>query len=206
MAFSSSKNKVGFQIPKMRWPVQAGKKEGVYFYLEQIEELRNGSVLVKDRGEMIMLSSYSYLGLLGHSRINRQAELALRRFGTGTHGVRLLAGTLTLHNELEEKIASFKKTESAIVYSSGYMANIATISTMLSRDDVVFCDKLNHASIMEGCYLSGARCIRFRHNNMLHLEDCLKRVDLSGNKFVVVDAVFSMDGDIVNLPELLTPA
>ncbi len=197
-----SKKKNDFVLPKTRWPIESGKKQGLYFYLEPIEELFNGRVRVKGRGEMIMLSSYSYLGLLGHLKIKKKAQLAIEKFGTGTHGVRLLAGTLSLHNELEEIIAHCHNTESAIVFSSGYIANLATISTIVRRGDFVFCDKLNHASIMEGCSLSGAKLVRFHHNNMEHLEECIKRVDLTKNKLVVVDAVFSMDGDISNLPEL----
>jgi 8-amino-7-oxononanoate synthase len=197
-----SKKKCDFVMPRSRWPIEFGKKQGLYFYLEPIEELFNGHVKVKGIGEMIMLSSYSYLGLLGHSRIKEKAQSAIDKFGTGTHGVRLLAGTLSLHNELEEKIAHFYETESAIVFSSGYVANLATISTLVRRGDQVFCDKLNHASIMEGCFLSGARLVRFRHNDMDHLEDCLKKADVTKNKLVVVDAAFSMDGDIVKLPEL----
>lgn len=192
-----------FKIPRTIWPVEWGKKNKMYFYLETIEDAGSSVVQVQNRGEMIMLSSYSYLGLLGHPRINESAKKAIDDFCTGTHGVRLLAGTTSLHVELEEKIAQFKNAEASIVYSSGYVANISIISTLLRREDVVFCDKLNHASIMDGCKLSGARCLRFRHNDMNHLEYFLKNVETKGNKLVVVDAVFSMDGDIVNLPEII---
>ena len=189
-----------FTLPKDTWPIEWGKENGFYYYLEPIEELRKGRVVVKNRGEMIMLSSYSYLGLLDNQRIKEAAIQAIKSFGSGTHGVRLLAGTISLHDELESRIAEFKHTDSAIVFSSGYIANLATISTILKRDDVVLCDKLNHASILEGCNLSGAKCIRFRHNDMDHLESCLKKADPKKNKLVVVDAVFSMDGDMINLP------
>ncbi|WP_423129225.1 aminotransferase class I/II-fold pyridoxal phosphate-dependent enzyme [Gaoshiqia sp. Z1-71] len=191
-----------FKLPETIWPIAWGKEQGLYFYLEAIEELRGGRVLVKDRGEMIMLSSYSYLGLLGHPTIEAAAVQAVQRYGTGAHGVRLLAGTLPLHEELETKIAQFKKTEAAVVYSSGYLANLSAISAVVSRDDLVFCDKLDHVSIRDGCQLSGAGCIRFRHNEMAHLEDCLRKADPKKKKLVVVDAVFSMDGDIANLPEI----
>jgi glycine C-acetyltransferase len=149
-----------------------------------------------------MLSSYSYLGLLGHPQIEAAAKEAIDRFSTGTHGVRLLAGTLTLHNELEQRIARFKDAEAAIVYSSGYVTNLSTISTLVRRGDLVICDKLNHASIVDGCLLSGAKFLRFRHNDMEHLERRLAQADPRANKLVVVDAVFSMDGDIINLPEV----
>ena len=150
-----------------------------------------------------MFASYSYLGLIGHPKINAAAEAALAEFGTGTHGVRLLAGTLKLHNELEATIADFKHTEDAVTYSSGYVTNQAAISTMVGRHDVVICDKLDHASIVDGCLLSGADLLRFRHNDMADLERCLKKSDGRPAKLVVVDAVFSMDGDIVNLPEVV---
>ena len=169
---TTSMNK--FILPEESWPIEWGKEKGLYCYLEAIEELRKGRVLVKNRGEMIMLSSYSYLGLLDNPRINEAAIKAIKFFGTGTHGVRLLAGTISLHDELESRIAEFKHTESAIVFSSGYIANLSAISAILQRDDVVLCDKLNHASIVEGCNLSGAKCYRFRHNDMDHLKTCLK--------------------------------
>ena len=191
-----------FQLPEMLWPVEWARERGLYFYLEPVKELRDGRVVVEGRGEMIMLSSYSYLGLLGHPQIEAAAKEAIDRFSTGTHGVRLLAGTLTLHNELEQRIARFKDAEAAVVYSSGYVTNLSTISTLVRRGDLVICDKLNHASIVDGCLLSGARFLRFRHNDMEHLEQRLAQADPGANKLVAVDAVFSMDGDIINLPEV----
>ena len=191
-----------FQLPKMMWPVEWGKAKGFYFYLEPIESLHNGRVIVRGRGEMIMLGSYSYLGLLGHSKIDEAAKEAIDRFSTGTHGVRLLSGTLNLHNELEKRIARFKDTESAIVFSSGYITNLSTISVLVKQGDLIICDKLNHSSIVDGCRLSGARFITFRHNDMEHLEELLIQADPNVNKMVVADAVFSMDGDILNLPEV----
>jgi 8-amino-7-oxononanoate synthase len=191
-----------FKLPKMLWPVEWGRERGLYFYLEPVKELRDGRVVVEGRGEMIMLSSYSYLGLLGHPQIEAAAKEAIDRFSTGTHGVRLLAGTLTLHNELEQRIARFKGAEAAIVFSSGYVTNLSTISTLVRRGDLVICDKLNHASIVDGCLLSGATFLRFRHNDMEHLEQRLAQADPGANKLVAVDAVFSMDGDIINLPEV----
>lgn len=192
-----------FKLPKSAWPVEWGKKNNLYFYLETIEDSGNSVVQVKDRGDMIMLSSYSYLGLLGHPEINKSAKLAIDKFNTGTHGVRLLAGTISLHNELEEHIAQFKNTEATIVYSSGYVTNISVISTLLRRGDVVLCDKLNHASIVDGCRLSGARCLRFMHNDLDHLEHFLGKIESNKNKLVIVDAVFSMDGDIAKLPGIV---
>ena len=176
---------------------------GLYFFNQPIEELCGG-VRVRTGGrEMLMFASYGYLGLLGHPRINAAAKAAIDAFGTGTHGVRLLAGTLKLHTELEQTIARFKHTDAAVTFSSGYVTNLTAISTMVGRHDVVICDKLNHASIVDGCLLSGADLVRFRHNDMADLERCLQKVEDDAAKLVVVDAVFSMDGDIVNLPRVV---
>lgn len=189
--------------PPMLWDVDFYKERDLYFYLEEVEEiLPHGRVRVAGHGEMIMLGSYSYLGLIGHPAINRAAKEAVDRYGTGTHGVRLLAGTLTIHNQLEERIARFKGADGAITFSSGYVANLATISGLLRRGDTVLCDKLNHASIVDGCLLSQANFRRFRHNDMDHLEKRLREVQDSPRVLVIVDAVFSMDGDIINLPEV----
>ena len=189
--------------PPMLWDVDHYKAEGLYFYLEATEEmLANGRVMVENHGEMIMLGGYSYLGLIGHPQINAAAKAAVDEFGTGTYGVRLLAGSLTLHNKLEERIAHFKQTEAAVTFSSGYVTNVATISSLLRRGDTVISDKLNHASIVDGCMLSMATHVRFRHNDMDHLERRLREANTNGRKLVVADAVFSMDGDVINLPKV----
>lgn len=189
--------------PPMLWDVDFYKEQDLYFYLEEVEEiLPHGRVRVAGHGEMIMLGSYSYLGLIGHPAIDRAAKEAVDRYGTGTHGVRLLAGTLKIHNKLEDRLAQFKKADGAITFSSGYVANLATISALLRRGDVVLCDKLNHASIVDGCLLSQAVFRRFRHNDMEHLEKRLRETQDADRVLVIVDAVFSMDGDVINLPEV----
>ncbi|VAW32310.1 8-amino-7-oxononanoate synthase [hydrothermal vent metagenome] len=190
--------------PKMLWDIEHYKDVGLYFYLEATQEiLPNGRVVVENHGEMIMLGSYSYLGLIGHPEINAAAKAAVDHYGTGTHGVRLLAGSLQLHNELESRIAAFKQTEEAITFSSGYVTNLATISSLLRKGDTLICDKLNHASIVDGCLLATANFVRFRHNDMDHLERRLREAGGNGRKLVVADSVFSMDGDIINLPEVV---
>jgi glycine C-acetyltransferase len=190
-------------MPEMLWDIDYYKSQNLYFYLEEVQKLLpNGRVIVANYGEMIMLGSYSYLGLIGHPKISEAAIEAVKQYGSGTHGVRLLAGTLTIHRELEETIARFKETEAAITFSSGYVTNLSVISSLLRKGDTVICDKLNHASIVDGCLLAQAKFVRFRHNDMPHLERRLKEADSNGRKLVVVDAVFSMDGDIVNLPEV----
>jgi 8-amino-7-oxononanoate synthase len=190
-------------IPDGVFPVKRYKEIGQYFYLEATDELLpNGRVHVIGHGEMIMLGGYSYLGLIGHPKIDAEAKAAIDKYGTGTYGVRLLAGTLKIHNELEERIAQFKQSEAAITMSSGYVTNLATISTLLRKGDTVICDKLNHASIVDGCLLSMAKFVRFRHNDMDHLERRLREANPEGRKLVIADSVFSMDGDIINLPEM----
>jgi glycine C-acetyltransferase len=150
-----------------------------------------------------MFASYSYLGLIGHPRINKAARDAIDKYGTGTHGVRMLAGTLGIHNELEETIAEFKNAEAAVTYTSGYATNLTVISTLLGRGDYVFSDKVNHASIVDGCMMSGAKFRRFRHNDMVALERQLAKVPSSAVKLVVSDSVFSMDGDIIDFPKVV---
>lgn len=174
-----------------------------YYYLQQVDELDGAHVYIGGR-RMVMFSSYSYLGLLKDPKVQERARQALDRFGTGTHGVRVLAGTTAAHVECEKRIASFLRTEDAIAYSSGYTANLSTISTLLGRNDVVITDKLSHASIIDGCLLSNATFQRFRHNDLDDLERLLKAADEKHDgKLVIVDAVYSMDGDVCPLPELV---
>jgi len=189
-------------MPRGPWDVEHYQGLGLYFYLPEVSEVVPGTarVRVEGRGEMLMFGSYSYLGLIGHPAINRAAQDAIARFGTGTNGVRLLAGTLPLHRELEEAIAAFKGTEAAIAFASGYMANISTISALLERHDTVICDKLDHASIVDGCLLSGAKMVRFRHNDLDHLAERLEQANPERQRLVIVDGVYSMDGDIADLP------
>jgi len=175
----------------------------LYFYNQPVRELRGGARVIVDGREMGMYASYSYLGLIGHPRINAAAKEAIDKYSTGTHGVRSLAGTLTLHQELEEIIAAFKDAEAAITYSSGYATNLTVVSTLLGRGDYVISDKLNHASIVDGCLMSGAKFIRFRHNEMDSLEQRLQQIPAEKTKLVIADAVFSMDGDIIKLPEVV---
>jgi len=190
------------RIQEMAERVKAVQEQELYFYLQAAEAWDGAHVTVNGR-RMLQFASYGYLGLLGHPKINAAAKKAINDFSSGTHGVRILAGTTLLHEELEAKIASFKGTEASIVLSSGYVTNLATVSTLISKGDVVISDKLNHASIVDGCLLSRAKFARFRHNDMADLERVLERYASAASKLVVVDAVFSMDGDIVNLPDIV---
>ena len=183
--------------------VEGLMEQDLYFYNQPITELHGGAkVLVKGR-EMSMFASYSYLGLVGHPRINKAAKDAVDRYGTGTHGVRTLAGSLDIHTELEETIANFKNAEAAITYTSGYATNLTVVSTLLGRGDYVISDKLNHASIVDGCLMSGAKFVRFRHNDMEDLEDRLRSIPSGSAKLVIADSVFSMDGDVIDFPNVV---
>jgi len=178
------------------------READLYFYNQPISELRGGARVLVNGREMGMYASYSYLGLVGHPRINKAARDALDKYGTGTHGVRSLAGSLTIHRELEETIAAFKGAETAVTFSSGYATNLSVISSLVGRNDFVISDKLNHASIVDGCVMSGAKFLRFRHNDMDALEQRLIQAS-GGAKLVVADSVFSMDGDIIDFPRVV---
>lgn len=190
------------RVKVMTARVKSIQEADLYYYNQPVSELRGGSRVLVNGREMGMFASYSYLGLVGHPRINQAAKQAIDKFGTGTHGVRTLAGTLTIHRELEETIAAFKHTEAAITFSSGYVTNLSVISTLVGRNDYVISDKLNHASIVDGCVMSGAKFLRFRHNDMEALEQRLIQAS-DGAKLVVADSVFSMDGDIIDLPRMV---
>ncbi len=178
------------------------KKSNLYFYLNEIESLDGPYAIVNGR-RMLMLASYSYLGLIGHPLINEYAMEAIKKYGTGTHGVRILAGTEKIHSELEQTIASFKNREAAVVFSSGYVTNLTSISTFFGRGDVVICDKLDHASIVDGCLLSGAEFLRFNHNDLKDLQRKLEKTADKKTRVVIIDAVYSMDGDISPVPDIL---
>jgi glycine C-acetyltransferase len=172
-----------------------------YFYLQPTVGVTNHRVTMKDGREMVMLASYSYLGLIGHPEIDAAAKAAIDEYGSGAGGVRLLTGTTDLHERLEQRIAEFTKREDACVYSSGYVTNVAIITGMTGPNDLVLMDKLDHASIVDGCLLSGAKWHTYRHNDMDHLEKLLaKNAGQFESILVVADSVFSMDGDVMDLP------
>jgi 8-amino-7-oxononanoate synthase len=203
MDFQQMDDAISQRVRAMKNRLEGLREADLYYYNLPVQELRGGSRVIVNGNEMGMYASYSYLGLVGHPRINAAAIDAIDRFGSGTHGVRTLAGSLTIHKELEETIAHFKGTEAAITYSSGYATNLSVISALVGRGDYVLSDKLNHASIVDGCLMSGAKFLRFRHNDMEALEERLKQVPNGASKLVVADAVFSMDGDIVDFPKIV---
>lgn len=203
MEYSERDDAVMQRVRAMNERVEWVKSQDDYYYNLPVSELRGGSRVIVNGREMGMYASYSYLGLVGHPRINAAAKEAVDRFGTGTHGVRFLAGTLTLHRELEETIADFKRAEAAVTYSSGYVTNLTVVSTFVGRGDYVISDKLNHASIVDGCLMSGAKFLRFRHNDMDALEQRLQQIPSGASALVVADSVFSMDGDIIDFPKVV---
>ena len=202
MDLTREQDGISARILAMCERVAAAEMADLYLYNIPVTELDGGASVQVDGHSMSMFASYSYLGLLGHPRINRAAIKALGTFGTGTHGVRTLAGTLNLHQDLEHTIAEFKGTEDAVTFSSGYVTNVSTISTLVGRHDIVLSDRLNHASIVDGCLLSDAKFVRYKHNDMVDLARRLAEAPAGASKLVVTDAVFSMDGDIVDLPRL----
>jgi len=189
------------RINELLQRVNKMKEEKRYFYLKSIEGASGARVTIDGR-EMLMFASYNYLGLITHPKIKKAAIDAIEKYGTGAAGVRLLAGTTKIHEKLEETIAKFTGVEDAVTYSSGYVTNLAAISTLCVRGDLVIIDKLDHASIIDGCILSGANHRTYLHNNMESLEKILANSGGYVNKLVIVDAVYSMDGDVSNLPEI----
>jgi 8-amino-7-oxononanoate synthase len=202
MDYSIMNDTILQRIQAMNKRVADLKEADLYFYNQPVSELRGGARVLVNGREMGMYASYSYLGLVGHPRINAAAKAAVDQYGTGTHGVRTLAGTLKLHTALEETIAAFKHTEAALTFSSGYATNLSVIAALLGRGDYVISDKLNHASIVDGCLMSGAKFVRFRHNDMEALESRLQQIPDGAAKLVVADAVFSMDGDVIDFPRM----
>ena len=181
--------------------VRTLKEAGLYFFEPEISQ-HDGAWVVADGQRMLMLGSYEYLGLLGHPHLKQTAIATIEEYGTGHHGVRLLAGTTSVHRKLEQRLAEFMRAEDAVVFSSGYVTNLAVISTLVGRGDFVVGDQWNHASIADGCHMSGADFLEFRHNDMDSLAETLERTDGS-RTLVVVDAVFSMDGDIIDMPRVV---
>ena len=203
MDFNNADDTIVQRVRAMNKRVEDFRRQDLYFYNQPVSELRGGARVLVNGREMGMFASYSYLGLVGHPAINAAAQAAVEKYGTGTHGVRSLAGTLTLHRDLEDTIADFKGAEAAVTFTSGYVTNLTVVSTLLGRGDYVISDKLNHASIVDGCLMSGARFLRFRHNDMDSLEQRLQQTPSGATKLVIADAVFSMDGDIIDFPRMV---
>jgi 8-amino-7-oxononanoate synthase len=177
------------------------KAMGIYPYFREISGTRDNMVTI-DGSRLLMLGSNSYLGLTDHPEVKRAAVRAIEKYGTGCSGSRFLNGNLDIHRELEEELADLVGKPKALVFSTGFHANSGTISVIVGKSDYVITDKLDHASIIDGCRLSLGKKLRFRHNDMDDLRSVLERIPVDKKKLIVVDGVFSMEGDIARLPAI----
>src|SRR5512133_1226315 len=177
------------------------KEQNLYNNILTIESAIGPEIQINGK-KLLNFCSNNYLGLANNAEMKTAAINAVRQFGIGPGAVRSIAGTTTLHKELEEKLAKFKKAEAVITFQSGFIANLAVIPALTGEGDLIFSDELNHASIIDGCRLSKAEVIRFAHANPADLEEKLKAAPKEGKKLVITDGVFSMDGDIAPLDKL----
>ena len=176
---------------------------GLYPYYRTLTTAQEPRVRHEGR-ELVMLGSNNYLGLTSHPDVKAAAADALARYGTGCAGSRLLNGTLDIHVELEQRLAEFLGRSAVLIFSTGFQVNLGVLSCLLDRSDVAFLDKLDHASIIDGCRLGFGRSYKYRHNDMDDLEKKLRNVSDEKGKLIVVDGVFSMEGDLAPLPEIIT--
>ena len=178
------------------------KAKGLYPYFIPIDSEPDRAVYINGK-RLLMLGSNNYLGLTTDPRLKEAAMKAIEKYGTGCTGSRFLNGTLDIHEELEHRLAEFVKKEDCIVFSTGFQTNLGTIAALVRKGDVVITDKSDHASIVDGCRLSFGHTKRFLHNNMEHLEKILGSLDDKSGKLIIVDGIFSMDGDITDLPDIV---
>jgi 8-amino-7-oxononanoate synthase len=174
---------------------------GNYFFFRKLESAQDSEVMVNGR-RVIMAGSNNYLGLTTHPRVKEAAIKAIEKFGSGCAGSRFLNGNLEIHEELEAKLARFFRKEAALVFATGYQTNLGAISALVGRNDVAIIDKYDHASIFDGCRLSFGKVKKYRHNDMKDLERTLETTKDKG-KLIIVDGVFSMEGDIADLPPIV---
>lgn len=175
---------------------------GIYPYFRVIESDQDTEVLINGK-KVLMFGSNSYLGLTNHPKIKEAAKKAIDKYGTGCAGSRFLNGTLDIHIELEERLARLMNKDGAICYSTGFQVNLGVVSALTGRNDYLLLDELDHASIIEGSRLSFSKILKFEHNNMKSLEAKLRLCEPDKIKLIVVDGIFSMEGDIINLPEVV---
>lgn len=184
---------------------QKAMENGIYPYFREIQSDQDTEVLINGK-KVLMFGSNSYLGLTNHPKVKEAAKLAIDKYGTGCAGSRFLNGTLDIHIELEERLAKLVHKEGALCYSTGFQVNLGIVSLLAGRNDYLLLDELDHASIIEGSRLSFSKVLKFAHNDMNALECKLKLCEPDRIKLIVVDGVFSMEGDIVKLPELVNLA
>ena len=177
------------------------KSQGLYRRLRVLDDMQAARTTIDGR-QVINLSSNNYLGLTTHPRLKEKALAAIEQFGVGTGSVRTIAGTMAIHMELERRLAEFKKTEAAVVFQSGFAANAGTVAAILTKEDFVISDELNHASIIDGARLSRATIKVFPHRDAGAARTILRDLPAAGRKLLITDGVFSMDGDLGALPEL----
>jgi 8-amino-7-oxononanoate synthase len=188
-------------LKKFKRPDQL-KAAGIYSYFRPIDENFDTEVII-DGKRLLMFGSNSYLGLTNHPKVKEASINAIKNFGTGCSGSRFLNGTSQLHIELETALAEFVGKEDALVFSTGYQTNLGVVATMTGRHDYIFLDDMNHASIIEGSRLSFSRVYKYSHNNISELEHFLRSVNQHAVKLIVVDGIFSMEGDIAHLPAII---
>src|SRR5512136_422786 len=177
------------------------RKRGYYFFFRKLESPQDAEVIVNGK-RVIMVGSNNYLGLTNHPRVKEAAIQAIEKYGCGCAGSRFLNGNLEMHEELEIKLARFFRKEAALVFATGYQTNLGSISALLGRTDVAIIDKYDHASIIDGCRLSFGQVKKYRHNDMKDLERVLEATKDKG-KLIIVDGIFSMEGDIADLPNIV---
>jgi 8-amino-7-oxononanoate synthase len=181
---------------------QKAMEAGVYPYFREISSDQDTEVLIGNK-KVLMFGSNSYLGLTNHPKVKAAAKAAIDKYGTGCAGSRFLNGTLDIHIKLEEKLAQLVNKDAALCYSTGFQVNLGIVSLLAGRNDYLLLDELDHASIIEGSRLSFSKVLKFAHNDMDALERKLKRCEHGRIKLIVVDGIFSMEGDIIKLPELV---
>jgi 8-amino-7-oxononanoate synthase len=181
---------------------QKAMAAGIYPYFREIESDQDTVVKIKGK-DVLMFGSNSYLGLTNHPKIKEAAKKAIDKYGTGCAGSRFLNGTLDIHIRLEERLADLVGKEGALCYSTGFQVNLGVVSVLTGRKDHILLDEFDHASIIEGSRLSFSKVLKFKHNDMHALESKLKRCTPDSLKLIVVDGIFSMEGDIVKLPALV---
>ncbi len=182
---------------------QKAMEAGIYPYFRMIESDQDTEVYIGGK-KVLMFGSNSYLGLTNHPKVKEAALKAIKKYGTGCAGSRFLNGTLDLHIKLEDRLARFVNKDAALCFSTGFQVNLGVVSVLANRNDYLFLDELDHASIIEGSRLSFSKVLKFAHNDMDALECKLKLCEPDRVKLIVVDGIFSMEGDIINLPELVS--
>lgn len=178
------------------------REKGIYPYFHYLESRQDTTVIMEGK-RRIMLGSNNYLGLTVHPEVKEAAVRAAEEYGTGCSGSRFLNGTLKMHLELEEALAKYIGKEAAMTFSTGFQSNLGIISAIAGRNDYILCDRENHASIYDACRLSYANMVRYKHNDMQDLEKQLQNIPEGAGKLIVTDGVFSMSGEICNLPEIV---